>query len=93
MFPPGIHVLRRNLLGDIENSMESVDSCLGKRVQESWFLVALLGGLSLAGENKKLTVTWSNSRLHNELLGIKKFTVIWPDSRLCSSLLERMKLN
>ena len=70
MFPPGIPVLRRNPLGDIENSVESVDSCLGKRVQESRLPVSLLRGLSLAGENQKLVVIWSDSRIHNDLLGI-----------------------
>ena len=34
--------LRRTPLGNVESSVESVDSCLGKRVQESQFSVALL---------------------------------------------------
>ena len=34
--------LRRTPLGNVENSMESVDSYLGKRVQESRLSVALL---------------------------------------------------
>ena len=43
MFPPGIPVLRRTPPGNIENSVESVGSYLGKRVQESRLSVALLG--------------------------------------------------
>ena len=38
--------LRRTLLGNVEISMESVDFFLGKRVQEAWLLVALLGSRS-----------------------------------------------
>ena len=35
--------LRRTPLGNVENSLESVDSYLGKRVQESRLSVTLLG--------------------------------------------------
>ena len=42
--------LRRIPLGNVENSVESVDSYLGKRFQESLFSVTLLGSHLLMDE-------------------------------------------
>ena len=67
--------------------MESVDFCLRTRIQEFKLSIALSGIYLLIGEEESLAVIWSDSRLHNNLLGIKKLTVIWSDSRLCSNSL------
>ena len=57
--------------------MESVDLYLGKRVQESQLSATLLGNYLLNGEEESLVVIWSDSQLHNNLLGINKLIVIW----------------
>ena len=48
-------------------------SAWGKRFQESQLSVALIGSYLLNGEEESLAVIWSDSKLHNKLLGIKKF--------------------